>query len=137
MDAKAAAQFFVQDVDRLRGIAPNLGLRDIEVSGERSVTFLLGWRGRTLRIVMRASEDYPLSPTSLRFCAENDPADDRPQHWPQGVAGINAPERLICSPGFAEGHQRHSDWPVMPEKNRIHRLAQRLVYILGGADAIG
>ncbi|SRR6266540_2474143 len=137
MDAKTATEFFEQDHDRLCVISKNLGLRAIESLDERAVTFLLRWRGRTLRVVMRGAEDYPLSPTSVRFCAEEDPANDAPEHWPAGVSGINAQERFVCSPGFAEGHQRHSDWPVVADKNRVHRLAQRLVVILGGVEPIG
>src|SRR5438093_12750811 len=104
MDVKTAAEFFDRDLGLLREIAKNLGLQNVEVIGERVVTFLVRWRGRMLRIVMRGKEDYPLSPTSVRFCAEGDPADDLPEHWPAGVSGINAPERFVCSPGFAEGH---------------------------------
>lgn len=137
MDAKTAAEFFDRDLAWLREIAKNLGLQNIEVLGERTVTFLVRWRGRILRVVMRGAEDYPLSPTSVGFCAEGDAADDGPEHWPTGVSGINQSERFVCSPGFAEGHQRHSDWPVVPDKNRIHGLAQRLVFMLGGVDAVG
>ena len=137
MDVKTAAEFFDRDLGWLREIAKDLGLQNIEVLGDRVVTFLIRWRGRILRVVMRGTEDYPLSPTSVRFSAEGDPADDRPEHWPAGVSGINPSERFVCSPGFAEGHQRHSDWPVVPDKNRIHGLAQRLVFMLGGVDPVG
>ena len=137
MDAKTATEFFGQDLERLRGIAKHLGLRTVEALGERAVTFGLRWRGRALRVVMHGTEDYPLSPTSVRFCSEEDPKNDASEHWPAGVSGINAQERFVCSPGFAEGHQRHSDWPIVTDKNRIHKLAQRLVFILGGVEPDG
>ncbi len=137
MDTKTATELFTADVERLRDLAQSLGLRTVQTLGERAVTFTVQWRGRPLRVVMRGAENYPLSPTSVRFASENDPTLDGPEFWPPNVSGVNAAERFVCIPGFAEAHQRHSDWPSVPEKNRIHRLAQVLVMVLGGVDPVG
>ena len=126
MRPETAKALFEADVAHLAAAATAHRLRDVRHVGPLQATFLVRRTGREHRIVLTASDHYPLDPLSVQFANPADPADLGTQWWPRDANGINADQRFVCTLGILEGHRQHPSWPVQTRKNRVEAVVDQV-----------
>lgn len=132
MDEAASRAFFSEDFEKLKNVAAELSISRVESAGDRALTFRFRWKDRRYCVLIKGAQNYPLSPTDVRFVNPDNVTDDSTAHWPIGVNGINPTERFVCMAGTLEGHKKHNEWARDEGKNRLPGLAFRLVGLFGG-----
>jgi hypothetical protein len=126
MRPETAKALFAADVAHLAAAATAHRLRDVRLLGPFQATLLVRRGGRDIRLVLTASDHYPLDPLSVQFCDPANPTDTGTHWWPRDANGINADQRFVCTLGVLEGHRQHPAWPIQTRKNRIEAVVDQV-----------